>query len=408
MRARLAAALAVVAVATGPAGPAAHAAPPAISARAAFVVQPDTQDVIYARHADDRRPVASTTKLMTALVALDHLKLDQVVTVAPYVPAAGESLVGLVAGERMRFGDLLRAMMLPSANDAAHAVAVAVGGSVRSFVGLMNQRARRLGLHNTHFANPIGLDEPGNYSSARDLVEMALVLRGDAFVRRIIAQPRALLRSGARERVVVNRNDLVGRYPFVVGVKTGHTNRAGYVLVGAARAHGVTVLSSVLGDPSIAARDADSVALLRYGLSRYHLAAATRAGQVLRTVGVRDQGGLRAPLAAQREVRAVVRRSEHLTLRVVGAPAEVEGPLGVGARVGTVEVLRRGQVVGRTTLVVARAIPRASLSERVRAWAGRAGTLLLLAFLAGCTVALVFLRRRVVRRRAPVREPEAS
>lgn len=404
MRAGLAATLCAAIVAAAAAAPAAHAGPPAVAAKAAFVVQPDTHDVIYARHADARRPVASTTKLMTALVALDRLRLNQVVTVAPYAPAAGESLVGLVTGEHMRFADLLRAMMLPSANDAAHAVAIAAAGSVSAFVALMNQRVRRLGLHDTHFANPIGLDQRGNYSSARDLVEMALLLRRDAFIRRITDQPRAILRSGDHPRVVVNRNDLVARYPFVDGVKTGHTSGAGYVLVGAARRNGVSVLSSVLGDPSITARDADSIALLRYGLSLYHRSVAAHQGQVLRTVGVRDQGDATAPLAAARDVAAVARRDEHLALRLVGAPSEVTGPLAVGARVGTVEVLRRGQVVGRTPLVVARAIPKASFSERIRAWAGRSGTLLLLAFLAGCTVALVLLRRRVVRRRGPVQE----
>lgn len=404
MRRALLAVLAVVACAAA-AAPAA-AAPPAISAPAAFLFQPDTRDVVFAREAQDRRAVASTTKLMTALVSLDELDLGETLTLPPYAAAAGESVAGLRGGERMTFSDLMRAMMLPSANDAANALAILVSGSVPAFVRKMNARVRRLGLRNTHFANPIGLDEAGNYSSAEDLVKMALLLRRNSFVREIVAQPRAILRSGAQQRVVVNRNDLVARYPFVTGVKTGHTLDAGYVLVGAASSNGVSVVSSVLGTSSEAARDADSLALLRYGLSLYRRAPAVRARHVVAEAAIVDQGDDKAPLVAEETIRAVVRRGERLRVRLVGAPERVEGPLPAGTRVGTIEALRRGEVVGTTALVTARAVPEPSVPQKVRAWLGRSGTVLLLGFLAGCTVLLVLLRRRVMRRREPrEREP---
>jgi D-alanyl-D-alanine carboxypeptidase (penicillin-binding protein 5/6) len=392
-----AAALALAAAA--PAG----AAPPHLAARAAFLVEPELRDVAYALHPDQRRPIASTTKLMTALVALGRLELDRLVTVAPYAATAGESLIGLRTGERMTFADLLRAMMLPSANDAAHAVAVAVGGSVPAFVRLMNQRAKQLGLRDTHYSNPVGLDEPGNYSSARDLVEMALLLRRNPFIRRIVDEPRAVLRSGSHPRVVVNRNDLVARYPYVNGVKTGHTLNAGYVLVGSATgANGVTVLSAVLGDPSIATRDADSLALLRYGLSLYRRVTPVHAGQRLAEPRVDEEGSRRAPLVASTAVSALARRGVPIHLHVIGAPKKVSGPLPAGRRIGAVEVVYRGRVVGRTALVTSRSVPRPSVPQRVRAWLGHGSTLLLLAFLAVCTVLLVVLRRRVLRtRRAP-------
>jgi serine-type D-Ala-D-Ala carboxypeptidase (penicillin-binding protein 5/6) len=354
--------------------------------------------VVYAKQAQARRPIASTTKLMTALVALDELDLTRTYTLPPYTASPGESVAGLRGGERMTFADLLRAMMLPSANDAAHAVAVLAAGSVPAFVREMNATARRLGLRNTHFANPIGLDQPGNYSSAEDLVKMALLLRRNSFVREIIDEPRAVLRSGARERVVVNRNDLVARYPFVTGIKTGHTLDAGYVLVGSATSDDVSVVSAVLGTPSESARDADSLALLRYGLSRYRRVPVVPARKVLDEVPVEDQGDARAELIAEHTLRAVARTGERLRVRVVGAPERVEGPLAAGTRVGSVEALRGGEVLATTPLVVARAIPEASVPQRVRAWAGRSGTLLLLLFLAGCTVLLVLLRRRIARR----------
>ena len=224
--------LALVAVLLGAVS--ATAAPPRISARNAFLVQPDTRDVVYARAPGERRPMASTTKLMTALLTLERRKLGRLVTAAPYSPVGPESVVGLRAGERLTTADLLRALLLPSANDAAATLAIDIAGSRSRFVALMNRRAGQLRLDDTHYANPIGLDEAGGYSSARDLVELALILRRDPFFRKTVDRPRALLRSGSHRRVVVNRNDLVGRVGFVDGVKTGHTLGAGYVLVGSA------------------------------------------------------------------------------------------------------------------------------------------------------------------------------
>ena len=131
----------------------------------------------------------------------------------------------------MRVRDLLRAVLLPSANDAAATLAVCVGGSRAAFVARMNARARQLGLDHTHFSTPIGLDDAGNYSTAADLARLAIAARGDAFLRQTMDMRSAVLRSGDHLRTVVNRNTLVQEVPWVDGVKTGHTNAAGYILV---------------------------------------------------------------------------------------------------------------------------------------------------------------------------------
>ena len=206
---------------------------------------------------------------MTAYLALRNLPLSRRLTSPPYSPVLGESVLGLVPGERETVHDLVYGMLLPSGNDAAVRLADGVAGSVPQFVAMMNRAAVRLGLRDTHYATPVGLDSPGNYSSARDLVRLVSVLRRDPRFRRITNTPRATLRDGARVRHVVNRNDLVLEVPWVNGVKTGHTVDAGYVLVASATRHGVTLISVVLGAPTIAARDSGSLALLRYGVSRY-------------------------------------------------------------------------------------------------------------------------------------------
>jgi len=375
---------------------------PDVSAQAAIAVEASTGDVVFERNADDRRAIASTTKLMTALLALDTVALDDTLTAAAYAAGPAESLVGLREGERMRVADLLRALLLPSANDAAWTLATRISGSVPQFVEEMNARAKELGLERTSFGNPVGLDEPTNRSTARDLVRLALVLRRDEFFRETVNRPRATLRSGARPRTVVNRNRLVRDHPFVNGVKTGRTLQAGYVLVGSATRDGVTVVSAVLGEPSEAARDADTLALLRYGLSRYRRTDVVKRDAVLARARLkyRDE---RVRLVAAEDVRHVLRRGEEARVRVTGAPKELEGPLAAGSRVGEIEVRVRGRTVARTPLVTATAVTEASVSERVADVLSRPAALLLVALLLACTVSLVLLRRRVTRRAGSLR-----
>jgi serine-type D-Ala-D-Ala carboxypeptidase (penicillin-binding protein 5/6) len=382
----------------------AGAAPPAISAPEAILVEPQTQDVVFARHAGGRRPVASTTELMTALLTLENARLTDVYTAAPYSPMPGESLMGLRAGERLTVADLLRGLLVVSANDAANTLAIDVAGSRRRFVAMMNRRARQLGLRDTHYSNPVGLDQAGNYSSAADLVKLTLVLRQHAFFRATTDLATVTLRSGSRRRHLVNRNDLVREVPYVNGVKTGHTNSAGYVLVGSATRHGVTLVSAVLGDPSEAARDSDSLRLLRYGLSRYRRATAVRRGAVLARAALKYRD-THVDLVAARSVARVTRRGERLTTHVTGAPSEIEGPLAAGARVGTVLVRLRGHVVDRVPLVTASAISAPTFAQRIGDYLGRGSTRAVLVALALCSLYLALVRRRSMRRRNGAKGP---
>jgi D-alanyl-D-alanine carboxypeptidase (penicillin-binding protein 5/6) len=370
---------------------------PDIEAPSAIVVEESTGDVVFERNAGEERQIASTTKLMTALLTLEGIALDDVLTTPGYAAGAAESVVGLREGERLTVRDLLRALLLPSANDAAVALAEGLSGTREDFVDEMNGRAEELGLRDTSFANPIGLDDPDNHSSARDLVKLAIVLRKQRFFRETVNLERVTLRSGARDRTVVNRNTLVLDEPMVDGVKTGRTSQAGYVLVGSATRGGVTVVSAVLGAGSEAARDAESLELLRYGLSRYRRRTVLKEGQGLRTADLRfrDED---VRLVAAETVRRVLRRGERARTRVTRAPEELDGPLPAGAEVGTVEVRVRGKVVDRVPLVTAVAVAEASLTDRVTSVLFRPLSILLVILLVGCTVLLALLRRRVVRR----------
>jgi D-alanyl-D-alanine carboxypeptidase (penicillin-binding protein 5/6) len=380
---------------------------PRVGSPTAILVEPATGDIVFSRRPDARRPIASTTKLMTALLALERLSLDDVLVQVPYSAAPAESVAGFQRGERVTVRDELRALLLASANDAAATLAVRISGSRSRFVQDMNRRAQQLGLTDTSYANPIGLDDADNYSSAADLVKLALVLRTKLFFRQTVDLPRVTIRSGAFPRTFANRNALVRSTPSVNGVKTGRTSAAGYVLVGSASRGGVTVLSVVLGAQTESARNSDTLALLRYGLRRYSRKAAVRKGRRFAEARLRYRDASVA-LVAERDVVRTARRGERLDLRVIGAPVELDGPLPQGSRVGTIAVLQRGEVVVRVPLVTARAVTEAGAADRLKDFITRTRTILLLAvFLLG-SLLLVVLRRRITRRTRQARTTETE
>lgn len=389
-----------------PAGARAQAQAPKVTAPSAILVEQATGDVVLAKNADERRPIASTTKLMTALIALERLSLDDVLVQVPYDAAPAESLGGFRAGEKVTVRDELRALLLASANDAANTLAIRISGSRARFVRDMNARAAALGLEDTSFANPIGLDDPNNFSTAADLVKLALVLRTKEFFRQTTNLKRVTIRSGATPRTYENRNSLVRTVPEVNGVKTGRTNGAGYVLVGSATEDGVTVISAVLGAPSEAARNADTQALLEYGLGRYVRRTALEARRRFGRAQLRYRESSVA-LVAERKVVRTARRGEKFDVRVTGAPKELDGPLAQGAQVGTIVVRQRGEVIDRVPLVTARAVTEASAVDRLEVFAGRPRTIVLaVVFILGSLV-LVVLRRRSARQ-VQATEPAAT
>ena len=368
--------------------------PPSVLAPHAILVQPQTGDVIVRKGADAERPVASATKLMTALLVLERASLDDVFTAVPYNAQPAESRINLKAGERMSVRDLMRALLLESANDAAATLAVGVSGSQPAFVAEMNERARQLGLRHTAYSNPIGLDEPGNHSSARDLVRLTNRLRRNLFFRRTVAQRSAVLTTGARQRQIENTNELVGQPPGINGVKTGHTLDAGYVLVGSATRGRVNVLSAVIGDPSEAARDADTTALLTYGLSLYREVPIVRPDRVIAHAKVKYREEDRIELVPARRLTRILRRDERpvVTLK---AKEVLEGPLPSGAVAGTLTVRVRGRVVARIPVVTAQDVPEVSVLERAVDFTFKPGTLaVIFLFMTGATGLILGLRRR--------------
>ncbi len=329
-RAFRAALVVLVALALAPTAPAVAAGPKPGLDDAASAILIDARDgsVLLAKRPEAERSMASTTKLMTALLTLERTDPNQVFTASRYRAAPIESKISLRPGERMRVSDLFEGLMLESANDAAVTLAEGISGSRPEFVRDMNERAAELGLRHTRYSNPIGLDEGENHSSARDLAALARRLMADREFAAVVGRPSAVLESGARRRTVNNRNDLVGRYPYVKGVKTGRTREAGYVLVGAAsNAAGARVISVVMGTASEAARDATSLAMLQYGLKQFERRKVLDADEPVASAGVeyRDE---RTRLAPRNDLLVLARRGQKVRTRI-DAPDELgETPAG--------------------------------------------------------------------------------
>jgi D-alanyl-D-alanine carboxypeptidase (penicillin-binding protein 5/6) len=373
-----------------------HNPPPQLESRSWGLIDARSGDVLTSHALNKALPIASTTKLMTAYVSMKDLPLDKIVRAQPYEPEYGESLMGLRTGQRISVRDLLYGLVLRSGNDAAHTLAIDAAGSEKRFVAQMNRYAAALGLSHTHYANPVGLDEKGNYSSASDLMTLTQhLLREPAFAK--IADSRsAVLRSVHPQRRIESINELLEMAPWVTGVKTGHTFGALYVLVGSGQRHGVSLISVVVGAWTDEERFDGNFELLKWGFSQYRRKLPIRAGQDLADPEIRYAGGT-LPLRAGKALAVGLRRGQQLELKV-HAPKRVEGPLQRGQKLGKVTVFVAGREAGAVTLRAARAVPKASAFDRARAFVE--DNLIPIAVLAFVILmAGVILVRRVSRRK---------
>jgi D-alanyl-D-alanine carboxypeptidase (penicillin-binding protein 5/6) len=336
---------------------------PQPAAEAWILVDARDGERLAADDATAERSIASATKLMTAYLALQQGDLDRRVAAPPYEALAAESLLGLEAGERISYRDLVYSLILASANDGAVAVAEGVSGSVNRFVREMNATAAELGLDGTSYANPIGLDEPGNHSTAADLADLATVLLEDRLFRRVADSTEHTVRTDRATRSIVTRNDLLTRAAWVTGVKTGYTIEAGNVLVGSGERKDTRLVAVLLGAPSEPARDEGVLSLLDYGFSLYRRATPIADGETVARPAVDSGGAVR--LVAKRPVRVSARRDQRIETSV-DAPAELTGPIGKGERLGRAEVAVDGRHAGSVPLVAASSAPAASLGDDVK------------------------------------------
>ena len=353
--------LLVLAAALFLAAPVLAAPPPQVTGRVWLVENGASGEVLLAHNARQRVPIASITKLMTVLLTLEHARLSDVVTVSPQAASVGESSANLRAGERLTVRELLEAALIQSANDAADALADYVGhGNRARFIAMMNARARQLGLRDTHYVRPDGLDAPGHYSSAHDVTLLARVLMHRPVVRQIVRMRGAVIAGG---QPLHTWNDLLYSYPGIYGVKTGHTSEAGWSEIAAARREGVSIYAALIGSPDRGRRNADLTRLLDWGFSQYVRAQPVVKGRAYAEAKL-AYGRHSLELVAGASLAAPFRASKPVVRRIV-FPDVVSLPVSKGQSLGQVRVYQRGRLVGAVPLVASRSVKRPGVAGRV-------------------------------------------
>ncbi len=336
---------------------------PELSASAYVLMDADSGRVLLSRGETEEKPIASTTKIMTALVALERSRLTDVVTVKREHLREGSSMY-LAEGEQLTMEELLYGLMLPSGNDAAECIADRCGPGRERFVARMNEKAAALGMEHTAFANPSGLDEAGHYSCALDMARlMTYAMRQNAFVRIASTQTAAF-----ETRTMGNHNKLLGAFSGCIGGKTGYTDAAGRTLVTCAERDGMRLVAVTLHDGS---DWNDHKALYEYGFSAYRQERAVSRGKVYAATAVRGGVTTCVYLCAANHFAYPLADGERLTLQIEAtetatAPIEAEQPL------GRIAVFLDGREVGSVHLAAAERVPAAeparepTILERLR------------------------------------------
>ena len=344
----------------------AQTAEPGVAARAWALADVRSGKYLAGEDASERLPMASTTKIMVALVTLEEADLDEEVTVSENAAAFATpaySNVGLSAGDVLSVRELLKATLISSGDDAAYALAEHLGGgSAKDFVAKMNREAGTLGLEDTHFENPVGFDAGGQYSSARDLAQMARLAMGYPEFREMVGTPYASVTTLNREIPLTNTNNLLFTYPPATGVKTGTTPGAGPSLVASAAAENESYVSVILDARED--RFAASIRTLEYGFAAFDRVNLVIGGRQYTRADVPYRRGETVDLVAKENVDGLVDGNSR-----VGREVRVFEDLPASARPGTKfgEVVVRvdGERVGESPLVASKGYEEASLWERV-------------------------------------------
>ena len=332
-----------------------HCPARAVSAEKAMVLDAATGRAIYEKDADRQSLIASTTKIMTALIVCEQCNvLDRMRIPKEAVGIEGSSMY-LREGEILTIQELLYGLMLSSGNDAAVALAIYCGGTVEGFAELMNDKARLLGLKNTHFENPNGLDSPGHYSTARDLAVLAAYAMDNPIFYKTVSAKTVTVGS----RSLRNHNKLLWQVEGADGVKTGFTKAAGRILVSSATRNGRRLICVTLNDPN---DWADHGQLLEQGFSRYRLRRIVTAGECVGSLEVVSGMGERVQILAAEDFDYALAEDENPIL-VLPGPGFVYSPVAQGADAGYAYIFLEGKAMGKVRVVYGQTVEKEQEEE---------------------------------------------
>jgi D-alanyl-D-alanine carboxypeptidase (penicillin-binding protein 5/6) len=337
-----------------------------MTAKSGILVAADGRE-LWARQPDAQRPMASITKIMTAVVALEHSQPSDIVVVPKASAQVGESTSFLRVGEQLPMQEMIVSLLVKSGNDAAIAIADHVAGSEPAFVEMMNRKAQDLGLKNTHFANSHGLDQAGHYTTASDLAVLARYAMTKPEFRDIVSMKTAVVRDGSRVETMMNTNLLIGNYTGANGIKTGYTTGAGHSVIVSAQRDGIELYAVVLGTDSEMQRFKDARELLDWGFAHYRHQTLATNGTVVAEAPVTDYLDVVVPAKFSQDASASVLDFDGPITRTVTV-TEVHAPVTQGQRVGVATFTQRGNVIESVPLVAVEKVRKPTIFER--AWIG--------------------------------------
>lgn len=350
------------------------AQPPSIKSPSAIVVNMTTGKVLYEHNAHTVRPMASTTKIMTAILILENMHLDDTVVISQDAVNTPEPVPFLKVGEVYSVEQLLYAMMLRSANSAAVALAEACSGSIQQFAVLMNKKGAELGMKDTNFVVPNGLDTPGHHSTAADMAIVARYAMQNEKFREIVSTQKYVfpLPGGRGNLTCKNTNKLLGSVPWVVGIKTGLTPKAEQCFVGAGSKDGVNVISVVLGQPKTDLCFTESKYLMEYGFTQYKAVTLMPKGQVVAEASVPYELDGRVELVTKDSLGIELYKEDSVTVSVaLDRPLRL--PVVAGDVYGKVTLTQDGKVVRSIDLAVDRSAEKPTLGSKISYYWHRLG-----------------------------------
>ena len=320
--------------------------------------------ILWARDPESQRAMASTTKIMTAVVVLEHGNLDDVITVDRLAASVGQSSMQLRVGEQITERELLKGVLVQSGNDAATLIAEHVGGTVPNFVKMMNAEAARLNLVNTHYVNPHGLDTPGHYTSADDLTTLARYAMTFPLFREIVRHHSLTVHSNRYTHVLISQNALLLTYKGAEGIKTGWTNNAGYCIVVAAKRGPIELIGTIMGANTEPGRAQQAKALLDWGFAHYRESRIATAGVTVGRVKVSDY--------VERTVAAVSPQTTSTPVFDIAGPVRrrialdpsVAAPVRKGQVIGTESVFQGTTLLAQLPLTAGAAVPEPTAGQR--------------------------------------------
>ena len=333
-----------------------------LNAKSAILMEEATGNILYESNPDERLPIASVTKVMTMLLIMEavdsgKISLDDMVTVSENAMSYGGSTMFLETGEQLTVNDMLKGIAVASANDGCVAMAEHLAGSESAFVDMMNERAKELGMENTHFMNTNGLDEDDHYSSARDVAIMSRELMKHETIFNYTSIWMDTLRGGKFQ--LANTNKLIRFYDGANGLKTGSTSKALCCLSAAAKRNDMQLIAVVLGAPTSAERFASAKSLLDYGFANYAVNTQITAGDEVQKIAVEKGVDKEVDVVAGDSCSTLVKKGQEDNItKEIKIDETITAPIEAGQKIGTMTISRDGEVIADIDLNASSAVEK--------------------------------------------------